>query len=127
MQQYVDAVNVLCEALLPKILAVTHDGDPSKFTVAQFLANVPAHQALVGGFDQHFAAIPVPVAAHAANAAMRSYITYATMLDAQRLAAARRGQAAYEATIQAQVAAYATSPVKRARDAAGFDASCDAR
>jgi hypothetical protein len=127
VQGYVDAVNALCQQLLPKILAVTHDGDPAKFTVAQYRASVPAHQALVAGFDQHFAAIPVPPAARGASAAMRAYIAYATTLDAQRLAAAGRGQAAYEATIQAQVAAYPTSAVKQARDAAGFDASCDAR
>ena len=106
---------------------MTHDGNPAAFTVAQFRANVPAHTALVRDFDAHFAAIPVPAAARDANAAMRAYIAFANTVDVKRLAAANRGQAAFEAEVAAEVAGYENSAVKRARDAAGFDASCDAR
>jgi hypothetical protein len=124
---YVAKVSALCDALLPKILAVTHNGDPSAFTVAQYKAHLAAHTALEHGFDQQFAAVPVPAGAEQAHAAMQAYIAYADKLDAQRLAAANTSQAAFEREIERQNAAYESSQVKQARDAAGFSPSCDAR
>jgi hypothetical protein len=124
---YVAAVNALCQELLPKILLVTNNGNPAGFTIAQFKAHVAAHAALERDFDQHFQALPVPRQARAANAAMRAYIAYANQLDARRLAAANRGQNAFLTEIHAEDAEYPTSPVKKARDEAGFDTACDAR
>jgi hypothetical protein len=124
---YVAAVNALCQDLLPKILPVTNDGDPSGFTVAQFKAHVAAHAALEHDFDRKFAAIPVPPDARQASAAMRAYIAYANRIDSRRLAAANRGQHAFAAEVHAEGAEYLSSSVKKARDAAGFDAACDAR
>ncbi len=124
---YVAAVNALCDQLLPKILKVTDGGDPAGFTVAQFKAHVAAHAALERDFDSKFAALAVPPGARSANAAMRAYIAYANRLDARRLAAANRGQTAFVAEVNAEVAEYEASAVKQERDAAGFDAACDAR
>jgi hypothetical protein len=124
---YVAAVNALCQNLLPKILAVTNDGDPAGFTVAQFKQHLAAHTALERDFDRRFAEIPVPPGARTANAAMRAYIAFADRVDARRLAAADRGQRAFVAEVHAEGADYLSSPVKAARDAAGFDSACDAR
>jgi hypothetical protein len=124
---YVAAVNALCQDLLPKILEVTNNGNPAGFTVAQFKEHVAAHAALERDFDRKFAAIPVPSDAQTANAAMRAYIAYANRLDARRLAAANRSQKAFVAEVRAEDAEYPTSGVKKGRDAAGFDAACDAR
>jgi hypothetical protein len=120
-------VNALCQDLLPKILDVTHNGDPAGFTVAQFKQHLAAHTALERAFDRQFAAIPVPPAARNAQAAMRAYIAFANRIDARRLAAANRGQHAFVAEVHAEGADYLSSPVKKARDAAGFDSACDAR
>lgn len=124
---YVAKVSALCDALLPKILAVTHDGDPGAFTVAQYKARIAGHTKLEKGFDAQFDRLRVPAGAEQAHAAMQAYIAYADRIDAQRLAAANQGQAAFERAITRENAAYESSAVKQARDAAGFSPSCDAR
>lgn len=124
---YVAAVNALCQDLLPKILEVTNNGDPAGFTVAQYKQHLAAHTALERDFDRKFAALPVPSGARNANAAMRAYIAYANRIDARRLAAADRGQRAFVTEVHSEGPQYLSSSVKAARDAAGFDAACDAR
>ena len=125
VQRYLDSVNALCDALLPKVIAVTNGGslDVSR---RKFFAQLPAHKKLLVDFDRHLAAIPVPPAAHAKAAAFAAYVRFANRLDARRLAAARRGEAAYAKEIAAESKA-ADNPTIAARDAAGFSASCNAR
>lgn len=125
VQQYLDAVNALCDALLPKVVAVTGGGSLD-IPLDQFLKQLPAHQQLRDGFDRDLAKIPVPPAAASQAAALQAYIRYANRLDASRLRAARQGQAAYQREIAAESDA-ADDPSIAARDAAGFHDSCNAR
>ena len=125
VQRYLDSVNALCDALLPKVIAVTNGGSldiPRK----KFFAQLPAHTKLLDAFDRHLAEISVPPAAKANAAALAAYIRFANRLDARRLAAARRGKAAYAKEIAAESKA-ADDPTIAARDAAGFSESCNAR
>jgi hypothetical protein len=125
VQHYLDAVNALCDALLPKVIAVTNGGSldiPRK----AFFAQLPAHARLRAEFDRHLAKIPVPPAAKPKAAALAAYIRFANRLDARRLAAAKRGKAAYANEIAAESDAV-NDPTITARDAAGFNESCNAR
>jgi hypothetical protein len=126
VQHYVDAVNALCDALLPKVMAVT-DGGRIDVPLREFFRQLRAHQRLRHNFDRQLAAIPVPAAAHAQAAALAAYIRYANKLDARRLRAARAGAAAYRREIQAELASAAEDPSIAARAAAGFHDSCNAR
>ena len=126
MQQYLDAVNQLCDALLPKVLKVT-DGGRIDIPLNQFFKQLPAHQRLRDNFDRDLAKIAVPPAAKNAAAALADYIRYADQLDAKRLKAARQGPAAYRREIDAELNAAADDPSIAARDAAGFSESCNAR
>jgi hypothetical protein len=125
--QYVDAVNALCDDLLPKVLAVIHGGHPGTYPISEFLAELPAHSKLERDFDTQLARIPVPAAAASQSAALRAYIAYADNIDAKRLAAAKRSQAAFNREIRAENKEFPTDPVKAKRDDAGFDDSCSAR
>lgn len=125
VQQYLSSVNALCDALLPKVVAVTHGGSLD-IPVKDFLAQLPAHKKLLDDFDRALAAIPVPPAAQGKAAAFAAYIAFADRLDARRLAAAERGAAAYAKEIASESDAE-NDPTIAARNAAGFDASCDAR
>ena len=117
VQNYVDAVNQLCDALLPKVIAVTHGGSLD-VPVKDYLAQQPAHAKL--------AAVPIPPTAVDKATVFAAYVYYADQLDAKRLAAAKRGTVAYAAEIKVEEAA-PTDPSVTARNAAGFHASCDAR
>ena len=125
VQHYLDSVNHLCDALLPKVVAVTGGGSLD-IPLDQFRKQLPAHQQLRDGFDRDLAKIPVPPAAASQAAALRAYIQYANRLDAARLHAAQQGQAAYQKEIAAESDA-AADPSIAARDAAGFHDSCNAR
>ncbi len=124
-QQYLDHVNALCDALLPKVIAVTNGGSLD-IPLKDFFAQLPAHTRLREDFDRQLAKIPVPSAAHAKAAALAAYIDFANQLDARRLSAAKRGAAAYAKEIASEADA-GNDPTIAARDAAGFDESCNAR
>ncbi|MDQ2846780.1 MAG: hypothetical protein M3Y77_10620 [Actinomycetota bacterium] len=126
VQTYLDAVNKLCDALLPKVVAVTGGGSLD-IPLQQYLAQVPAHTKLLSDFDRDLARVSVPPQATAKAAALDAYIHFANELDAKRLAAAKRGAAAYAKEIQAEKASAASDPTIIARNAAGFNGSCDAR
>lgn len=126
-QSYLDRVNALCDALLPKVLAVMQGGHPDVYPVAEFMAELPQHAQLEADFDAQLAQVAVPADAATAQAAFQAYITYANGIDAKRLAAARQGQAAFDAEIRAENAEAPTDPVIAARTAAGFHESCNAR
>jgi hypothetical protein len=125
-QAYLDAVNKLCDALLPKVMAVTNGGSLD-IPLQQFLAQLPAHTKLLSDFDRDLARVSVPPQAADKAAALNSYIHFANELDATRLAAAKRGQAAYAKEIHTEQASAASDPTIIARNAAGFHDSCDAR
>jgi hypothetical protein len=125
VQQYLDDVNALCDALLPKVIAVTNGGS-FDIPLKDFFAQLPAHTKLRDDFDKQLAKIPVPPAAQAQAAALAGYIAFANRLDARRLAAARGGAAAYAKEIASESDA-ANDPAIAARTAAGFHESCDAR
>jgi hypothetical protein len=122
---YLDAVNAQCDALLPKIIKVTHGGSVD-VPVPEYLATWPAHKRLLVRFDTAVAAIPVPAAATAKAAALTEYVRFADQLDAARLAAARTGEAAYAKQVRAE-AGVANDPTIAALGAAGFHQSCTAR
>jgi hypothetical protein len=124
-QQYLDAVNGLCQKLLPKVVRATHGGSLD-ISARQYLADWPAHNRLLEAFDQSLAAVPVPHAAAHKAAAMHAYVRFADRLDAARLAAAKQGEPAWRREVAAEADAE-NDPTIAARTAAGFDPSCDAR
>jgi hypothetical protein len=126
VQRYLDAVNALCDALLPKIDAVTHGGSLD-IPRAEFFDQLPAHQRLRDRFDRDLAGIAVPPQAHDQAAALADYIRFADELDRKRLQAARQGAAAYRQEIRAELESAAADPSIAARTAAGFHESCNAR
>lgn len=125
-QVYLDAVNKLCDALLPKVVALPSGGNLD-IPVTQYLAQLPAHAKLLADFDQALARIPVPPEAADKAAAFDAYLRFANQLDAHRQAAAKQGQVAYAKEIQSEQATAANDPSIAARNAAGFHDSCDAR
>jgi hypothetical protein len=127
VQGYLGRVNALCDALLPKVLKVIKGGHPGVYPVQEFFAELPAHQGLRNGFDRQLAAIPAPPAARTQAAALQAYIRFANQLDARRLAAARRGQAAFDRETLGERAYAPNHPTIGARTAAGFHDSCNAR
>ena len=122
---YLDAVNALCDALLPKIVTVTHGGSID-VPAREYLATWPAHKRLLDGFDAHVATIPVPAAAQGKAAALTAYVRFADQLDAARLAAAQKGRAAYAKEVQSE-SGVENDPTMAALAAAGFNDSCTAR
>ena len=125
VQQYVNAVDALCEGLEQKIIAL--NGGQFDIPLNDFLDQLPQHTKLVGDFDRQLAAIIVPPAAVAKARALAAYIAFAKRLDAARLRAARQGAAAYQREIDAEQKTAASDPSIAARDAAGFSQSCNAR
>jgi hypothetical protein len=125
VQTYLSAVNRLCDALLPKVIAVTHGGSLD-VPVKKYLAQQPEHAKLLAGFDRKLARIPVPPAAKKKAAAFAAYVRLANRLDAKRLAAAKRGEAAYAREIKSE-ASVESDPAVTGLGAAGFGQSCQAR
>ena len=124
-QRYLSAVNTLCDALLPKVIAATHGGSID-VPAREWLATWPAHQRLLHGFDADVAALPVPPGAHREAAALAAYVRFANTVDAARLTAARKGQAAYAKEVKAE-SGVDYDPAIAALTAAGFNNSCTAR
>jgi len=125
VQQYLNAVNTLCDRLEQKIIAL--NGGQFDIPLKEFLAQLPQHTKLRDDFDRQLAAIIVPQAAAAKARALAAYIAFANKLDAARLRAARQGAAAYQREIDAEQKSAASDPSIAARDAAGFSESCNAR
>jgi hypothetical protein len=125
VQQYLNAVNALCDGLEQKIIAL--NGGQFDIPLKDFLAQLPQHTKLRDDFDRHLAAIAVPEAAAAKAQALATYIAFANKLDAARLRAARQGPAAYQREIDAEKKSAASDPSIAALDAAGFSHSCQAR
>jgi hypothetical protein len=125
VQQYLNAVNTLCDGLAQKITAL--NGGQFDIPLKDFLAQLPQHTKLRDDFDRQLAAIVVPPAAAAKARALTDYIAFANKLDAARLRTARRGAAAYRREIDAEKKSAASDPSIAALDAAGFSESCTAR
>ena len=125
VQQYVNAVDALCDGLEQKIIAL--NGGQFDIPLKDFLAQLSQHTKLENDFDRQLAAIVVPQAAAAKARALAAYIAFASKLDAARLRAARQGAAAYQREIDAEQKTAAGDPSIAARDAAGFSQSCNAR
>jgi hypothetical protein len=125
VQQYLNAVDALCDGLKQKITAL--NGGEFDIPLKDFLAQLPQHTKLRDDFDRHLAAIVVPQAAAVRARALAAYIAFANKLDAARLRAARQGAAAYQREIDAEQKSAASDPSIAARDAAGFSESCNAR
>jgi hypothetical protein len=125
VQQYLNAVDALCQGLEQKIIAL--NGGQFDIPLKDFLAQLPQHTKLRDDFDRQLAAIVVPQAAAAKARALAAYIAFANKLDAARLRAARQGAAAYQREIDAEQKSAASDPSIAARDAAGFSQSCNAR
>lgn len=126
VRHYLDAVNRLCDELLPKVVAVTRGGS-FDIPLREFFQQLPEHSQLRAEFDRNLTNIPVPAAAREQAHALRAYIRFANRLDARRLAAARKGPAPYAREIRAEKRYAASDPTIAARNAAGFHDSCNAR
>jgi hypothetical protein len=125
VQQYLNAVNALCDGLAQKITAL--NGGQFDIPLKDFLAQLPRHTKLRDDFDRQLTAIVVPPAAAAKARALADYIAFANKLDAARLRAARQGATAYQREIDAEQKSAASDPSIAAMDAAGFSQSCTAR
>jgi hypothetical protein len=125
VQQYLNAVNALCDGLEQKINAL--NGGQFDIPLKAFLAQLPQHTKLRDDFDSQLAAIVVPPAAAAKARALAAYIVFANKLDAARLRAARQGAAAYRREIGAEQKSAASDPSIAAMEAAGLSQSCTAR
>ena len=108
----VDAVNALCDALLPKIITVTHGGSID-VPAHEYLATWPAHKRLLDEFDAQVDAVSRPTAASGKARTLISYVRLADELDAARLAAARKGEAAYAKEVRTESAAENRPPSLR--------------
>jgi hypothetical protein len=104
---------------------VTHGGSID-VPVREYLATWPAHQRLLDGFDAQLASIPVPAAAQSKAAVLTAYVHFADQLDAARLTAAKKGQAAYAKEVTSE-AGVENDPAIAKLGAAGFNDSCTAR
>jgi hypothetical protein len=125
VQQYLNAVNALCDGLAQKVTAL--NGGKFDIPLKDYFAQLPQHTKLRDDFDRKLAAIVVPPAAAAKARALADYIVFANKLDAARLRAARQGAAAYRREIDAEQKSAASDPSIAALDAAGFSESCTAR
>jgi hypothetical protein len=124
-QSYLDAVNGLCDDLLPKVIEATHGGSID-VPAAEWLRTWPAHKALLDGFDADLAQITVPPSATDASQVMAEYVAWATGVDQRRIEAARKGERAWRAEVAAE-ADITDDPALRALGPAGFEDSCQAR
>jgi hypothetical protein len=124
-QAYLDAVNALCRALLPKVVEAT-DGGSTDVPAATWVKTWPAHRALLDGFDHDLAAITVPPAAKDSAKVMTTYVAWATRIDDRRIEAAKKGEKAWQEELAAEVG-IESDPALQALGAAGFDESCQAR
>ena len=115
VQQYLNAVNALCDRLDQKIIAL--NGGQFDIPLKDFLAQLPQHTKLRDDFDRQLAAIVVSPAAAAKAQALADYIAFANKLDAARLRAARQGAAAYQREIHAEQKSSASDPSITALDA----------
>lgn len=125
VQQYLSAVNALCDGLAQKVTAL--NGGQFDIPLKDFLAQLPRHTKLLDGFDRQLATIAVPPAAAAKERALTTYVRFANKLDAARLRAARQGAAAYRREIKAEQKSAASDPSIAGLGAAGFSQSCQAR
>jgi hypothetical protein len=125
VQQYLNAVNALCDGLEQKFTAL--NGGQFDIPLKDFLAQLRQHTKLRDDFDRRLAGIVVPRAATARARALADYIAFASKLDAARLRTARQGAAAYQREIHAEQKSAASDPSIAALGAAGFSESCNAR
>jgi hypothetical protein len=124
-QTYLDAVNALCDDLLPRVVEATHGGS-TDVPAREWVRTWPAHKALLDGFDAELARVQVPPSAADAAQVMAGYVAWATGVDDRRIAAARNGEAAWKAEVAAE-ADLTDAPPLRALGPAGFADSCQAR
>jgi hypothetical protein len=125
VQQYVGAVNALCEELEQKVIAL--NGGQFDIPLKDFRAQLPEHTKLRDDFDRKLAAIAVPQVAATKARALADYIVFANGLDAARLRAARQGAAAYQREIQAEQKFAANDPSIARLETAGLSQACTAR
>jgi len=125
VQQYLTAVNALCDGLEQKIIAL--NGGQFDIPLKDFLAQLPRHTRLRDDFDRQLAAVVVPKSAAVKARVLAAYIAFASKLDAARLRAARQGAVAYRREIDAEKKSAASDPSIAAMEAAGFSESCTAR
>jgi hypothetical protein len=124
-QAYLDTVNALCDALLPKVVKAT-DGGSTDVPASKWVATWPDHKALLDGFDADLAKVVVPPAAKKSAQVMAEYVVWATGVDDRRIKAAKQGEKAWQEELTAE-AGIANEPALQALAPAGFAESCQAR
>jgi hypothetical protein len=122
---YLDSVNGLCDALLPKVVKATHGGS-TDVPATEWAETWPAHESLLDGFDADLAAVSVPPSAAASAQVIAAYVVWATGIDEARIAAARQGEEAWQGEITAE-RGIENAPELLALSPAGFSDSCQAR
>jgi hypothetical protein len=122
---YLDAVNALCDELLPRVVAATHGGSID-VPAREWVQTWPAHKALLDAFDVDLAAVQVPPTAAQPAQVIEDYVSWATDIDDRRIAAARQGEASWRAEVTAE-ADITDAPELLALGPAGFADSCQAR
>jgi hypothetical protein len=122
---YLDQVNALCDALLPKVIEATHGGS-TDIPAKEWVSTWPAHKALLDGFDADLAKIQVPPEAAAPAKVMADYVVWASGYDQKRIAAAQKGEAAWQDELTAE-SDILDAPELQALAPAGFNDSCQAR
>ena len=90
-QEFVDAVNGLCDKLEPEVIRATHGGSID-IPATQYLKDWPAHQSVLARFDKALAAVSLPATATSAADALHTYVKFADQLDVARLKAAKQGE-----------------------------------
>jgi len=88
---YVDAVNDLCEDLIPKVLAVRIGPEGSKPTRTEFVIEHPKLEPVYKVFDAQVDALPVSAADKAAADAFVAYRAWLNEWDVKLQAAAATG------------------------------------
>lgn len=125
VQQYIDAVNALCDGVEQKVIAL--NGGRFDIPLKDFRDQLSQHTKLRDDFDRQLASIVAPPAAATNVRALANYVVFANKLGAARLRAARQGAAAYQREIRAEQKSAASDPAIAALEAAGFSDSCTAR
>lgn len=125
-QQYVDSINAICAAHLPRVLAATGGGHQGYYPIATFKAEAPKLKALAADFDAKVAAVAVPEGAKDAAATLNDYLQESATMEARLAAAAATGdQAKFDEAYDANLAPFGT--VSARMRAAGFSRDCNSR
>lgn len=123
---FVPSVDALCAQLQAGTRRVV-TSFPPHFPVAEYLRDDVLIEPLLADFDRGVAAVPVSSADRSTAAALATYVQESSAGRQRRVAAARQGQAAYDAEYDRQISSSATDPALAEVDRLGFSNACHYR